>query len=145
MQPGEEGCNYGRRGDRRDAGKYLFDMIPEQKRDVSQRPDEGEQPTEYAAEISGGVAVQMPVVGVAAAALGQHGAEFTEGQRAGEGEQSAAQPNKQHEAVIAQIMGESTGGPEDAGPDHGGDHGGRGGPKPQRAIGVGRTHFSLTK
>ena len=65
--------------------------------------------------------------------------------RAGEGEQAASQPNKQDESIASQFMRKSTSGTEDAGPDHGGDHGGRRGPKPQRAIGGGLTHFSLAK
>ena len=119
--------------------------MPKQKRDVCQRADECEQPTEYAAEVTGRFTVEMAIVGVATATLGQHRPELPKGKRAGESEEAASQPNKQDESVASQFMRKSASGTEDAGPDHGGDHGGRRGPKPQRAIGGGRTHFSLAK
>ena len=44
--------------------------MPKQKRDVCQRADECEQPTEYAAEITGRFTIEMAIVGIATAALG---------------------------------------------------------------------------
>ena len=60
--------------------------MPKQKRDVCQRADECEQPTEYAAEITGRFTIEMAIVGVATAAERQHRSEFPKGKRAGESE-----------------------------------------------------------
>ena len=54
--------------------------MPQQQRDISEGTHEGKQPTEDAAEITGGIAIEVPIVSIATTAAGQHGPNFTERQ-----------------------------------------------------------------
>ena len=82
------------RGGGRGAGDDFLHVHAEQQRDERRCAHEREQKTQHAAQVTSGVAVEMPGVSVASAAAGHHRAEFPKGQRAGQREQTAEEPHE---------------------------------------------------